>query len=69
MILGAMLFIGMYCIARETSLFGKKKGILPPIDWVRRPWDSFESVCTYFVTLAFLLTFVMTIIRIINENI
>jgi hypothetical protein len=67
MILVVMVLIGAMCIGRETSLFGPRKRF--PIDWGRRPWDSFETVCAYFTTLVFFLAFAMFIIRIINENI
>lgn len=45
----ALTMIGGMAIAREVSLFGKKKGF--PIDWDKRKWDSFETICAYLATL------------------
>lgn len=57
-----VVMIGGMCIAREVSMFGKKKGF--PINWNGKPWDSFETICAYIATGVLLLAIIKGAIEI-----
>ena len=63
LVLFLMMLIGGLCIARETSMFGRKKGL--PLDWSDRPWDSFETLCAYVTLTVFIIVVIKNVIEFI----